>query len=125
MVTMTLENVLTELDNKVLTITVNRPDKLNALNAKTIEELHETLIEAENDKEIRVIILTGSGSKSFVAGADISEFSNYNIEHGKSLSATGHFKLFNFIENYSKPIIAAVNGFALGGGLELAMACHM
>lgn len=125
MLTMTLENVLTELENKVLTITVNRPDKLNALNAKTIEELHETLIEAENDKEIRAIILTGSGTKSFVAGADIAEFANFNVEQGKSLSATGHFKLFNFIENYSKPIIAAVNGFALGGGLELAMACHM
>ena len=79
MLTMTLENVLTEVENKVLTITVNRPDKLNALNAKTIEELHETLIESENDKEIRAIIITGSGAKSFVAGADIAEFANYGI----------------------------------------------
>ncbi|MBS1646082.1 MAG: enoyl-CoA hydratase/isomerase family protein [Bacteroidetes bacterium] len=121
----TYENVLTELNQKVLTITVNRPDKLNALNAKTIEELHEALIEAENDKEVRSVIITGAGEKSFVAGADIAEFANYNIEQGKLLSATGHFKLFNFIENFSKPIIAAVNGFALGGGLELAMACHI
>lgn len=125
MLTMTLENVLTEIENQVLTITINRPEKLNALNAKTIEELHETLIEAENNKEIRAIIITGSGTKSFVAGADIAEFANFGVEQGKLLSATGHFKLFNFIENYSKPVIAAVNGFALGGGLELAMASHI
>lgn len=125
MLTMTLENVLTELENSVLTITVNRPDKLNALNAKTIEELHEALLEAEHNKEVRAIIITGAGAKSFVAGADIAEFADYDVEEGKLLSATGHFKIFNFIENYSKPVIAAVNGFALGGGLELAMACHM
>ncbi len=123
--TMTYENVLTELENGVLIITVNRPDKLNALNNRTIEELHEALMEAENEKDIRAIIITGSGQKAFVAGADIAEFSDFNISQGRHLSATGHFKIFNFIENYSKPVIAAVNGFALGGGLELAMACHM
>src|ERR1700740_835446 len=123
--TMTYENVLTELENGVLIITVNRPDKLNALNNKTIEELHEALLEAENEKEIKAVIITGSGTKAFVAGADISEFADFNISQGRHLSATGHFKIFNFIENYSKPVIAAVNGFALGGGLELAMACHM
>src|ERR1700741_3939919 len=123
--TMTYENVLTEIANGVLTITVNRPDKLNSLNAKTIEELHEALLEAENESEVKVVIITGSGNKAFVAGADIAEFADNSIEQGKLLSATGHFKIFNFIENYSKPVIAAVNGFALGGGLELAMACHI
>lgn len=122
---MTFENVLTELENGVLTITINRPDKLNALNGQTIEELHEALLEAENEKDIKVVILTGTGQKAFVAGADIAEFANYSIEEGRQLSARGHFKIFNFIENYSKPVIAAVNGFALGGGLELAMACHI
>ena len=123
--TMTYQNVLAEIQNGVLMISVNRPDKLNALNSKTIEELHEALLEAENEKEVRVVIITGTGTKAFVAGADIAEFSDFSIEQGKQLSATGHFKLFNFIENYSKPVIAAINGFALGGGLELAMACHI
>jgi enoyl-CoA hydratase len=122
---MTTESVLTEIVNGVLVITINRPDKLNALNKLTIEELHETLVEAENQREIRAIILTGAGNKSFVAGADIAEFANFSVEQGKQLSTLGHFKIFNFIENYSKPVIAAVNGFALGGGLELAMACHI
>lgn len=121
----TSEYVACEITNGVLVITINRPDKLNALNKQTIEELHETLVEAENQKEIRAVILTGSGQKAFVAGADISEFANFSVEQGKQLSSIGHFKIFNFIENYNKPIIAAVNGFALGGGLELAMACHI
>jgi enoyl-CoA hydratase len=122
---MALENIVTEIKNEVLVITINRPDKLNALNKQTIEELHELFVDAENDKNIRALIITGSGNKAFVAGADIAEFANYSIEEGRQLSSIGHFKIFNFIENYSKPIIAAVNGFALGGGLELAMACHM
>jgi len=121
----TSEYILCEIQNGVLIVTINRPDKLNALNKQTIEELHETLVEAENQSEIRAIILTGSGQKAFVAGADIAEFANFSIEQGKQLSSIGHFKIFNFIENYSKPVIAAVNGFALGGGLELAMACHI
>lgn len=121
----TSEYILCEIQNGVLVITINRPDKLNALNKQTIEELHETLVEAENQSEIRAIILTGSGQKAFVAGADISEFANFSVEQGKQLSSIGHFKVFNFIENFSKPVIAAVNGFALGGGLELAMACHI
>lgn len=121
----TSEFILCEIQNGVLVITINRPDKLNALNKQTIEELHETLVEAENQPEIRAIILTGSGQKAFVAGADIAEFANFSVEQGKQLSSIGHFKIFNFIENYSKPIIAAVNGFALGGGLELAMCCHI
>lgn len=122
---MTTEYILSEVKNGVLVITINRPDKLNSLNKQTIEDLHETLVEAENLPEIKAIILTGAGQKAFVAGADIAEFANYTIEQGRQLSATGHFKIFNFIENYSKPIVAAVNGFALGGGLELAMACHI
>ncbi|MBA2611878.1 MAG: enoyl-CoA hydratase/isomerase family protein [Bacteroidetes bacterium] len=121
----TSEYILCEIQNGVLVVTINRPDKLNSLNKQTIEELHETLVEAENQSEIRAIILTGSGHKAFVAGADIAEFANFSVEQGKQLSSIGHFKIFNFIENYSKPIIAAVNGFALGGGLELAMACHI
>ena len=125
MLTMTLQNIQTEITDKVMIITINRPEKLNALNAKTIEELHETLMEAENHPEIRSVIITGSGNKSFVAGADIAEFANFSVAQGKQLAATGHFKIFNFIENYSKPVIAAVNGFALGGGLELAMCCHI
>ena len=119
------EYILSEVKNGVMIITINRPDKLNALNKQTIEELHECLAEAEHQQAIRAVILTGAGQKAFVAGADIAEFAHYSVEEGKMLSATGHFKIFNFIENFSKPIIAAVNGFALGGGLELALACHI
>jgi len=122
---MTSECVLTEIKNGVLVITINRPDKLNSLNRVTIEDLHETLVEAENQKDIRSVIITGAGNKAFVGGADIAEFANFSVEQGKQLSTTGHFKIFNFIENYSKPVIAAINGFALGGGLELALACHI
>lgn len=125
MTEMALENILTEVKNNVLVITINRPDKLNALNKQTIEELHDTLVDAENDKDIHALIITGTGQKAFVAGADIAEFADYSQEEGRQLSSIGHFKIFNFIENYSKPVIAAVNGFALGGGLELAMACHI
>jgi enoyl-CoA hydratase len=123
-VEMALENIITEIKNNVLVVTINRPDKLNALNKQTIEELHEVLVDAENNKDVKALIITGTGNKAFVAGADIAEFANYSVEEGKQLSSIGHFKIFNFIENYSKPVIAAVNGFALGGGLELAMACH-
>lgn len=121
---MSYENILVENKEFIQRITINRPSQLNALNKVTIEELNQALEAAERDASIRVIILTGSGEKAFVAGADIKEFANFSIEEGKLLSAEGHTKLFNLVENLSTPVIAAVNGFALGGGLELAMSCH-
>jgi len=122
---MQFENLLIATENFIQTITINRPDKLNALNRKTIDELHNALLAAEKDSNVKVIILTGSGQKAFVAGADISEFAAFSIPEGKALSADGQKKLFDVAQNLNKIIIAAVNGFALGGGLELAMACHM
>ncbi|MBD0831381.1 enoyl-CoA hydratase/isomerase family protein [Aestuariibaculum sediminum] len=121
---MTFNNILYDIQSSLLTITINRPKKLNALNKETIQELHEALKLAQNNKNVKAIILTGSGDKAFVAGADISEFANFSVEEGTALAANGQEILFDFIENLSKPVIAAVNGFALGGGLELAMACH-
>lgn len=121
---MSYTNIILEENNGIATITINRPNKLNALNKETINELHEAFKEADLDADTKVIIVTGSGEKAFVAGADISEFSDYSIEEGKMLAAKGQDLLFNFIENLSTPTIAAINGFALGGGLELAMACH-
>jgi enoyl-CoA hydratase len=119
------QNLLVKSENKICYITINRPDKLNALNKKTIEELNEAVTAANNDNGVRVIILTGAGEKAFVAGADISEFASFSIEEGKRLSAEGHAKLFDHVERSNKPVIAAVNGFALGGGLELAMSAHI
>ncbi|WP_290700424.1 enoyl-CoA hydratase-related protein [Lacinutrix sp.] len=121
---MNYENILSTSQNGITTITINRPSKLNALNKATIEELHDAFKAANNDKETKVVIITGSGEKAFVAGADISEFANFNIENGGKLAAKGQELLFDFVENLSTPVIAAVNGFALGGGLELAMAAH-
>lgn len=121
---MNFENILFEESNGIGYITINRPTKLNALNKATIEELHEAFVSAEEDADIKVIILTGTGEKAFVAGADISEFANFSTEEGQQLAAEGQKKLFDLVENLSKPVIAAVNGFALGGGLELAMAAH-
>ncbi len=108
----------------VLVLTIQRPDQLNALNKATIEELNSALNAADSDASVRCIIITGSGTKAFVAGADIKEFANFSVEQGEALSRDGHNLLFNRVENMSKPVIAAVNGFALGGGLELAMSCH-
>ena len=121
---MNFYNVLTETSNGITTITVNRPKKLNALNIETIEELHEAFKEANDDENTKVIVLTGSGEKAFIAGADISEFADFSVGEGGKLASKGQKLLFNFVENLSTPVIGAVNGFALGGGLELAMSCH-
>lgn len=121
---MNFENLLTSIDNGILTITVNRPDKLNALNKKTVEEIGVAIVSAEKNDEVKAIIITGAGPKSFVAGADISEFINLSVEQGKALAQNGQ-NVFRQIETCSKPVLAAVNGFALGGGCELAMACHL
>ncbi|WP_074405680.1 MULTISPECIES: enoyl-CoA hydratase/isomerase family protein [Aquimarina] len=117
-------NILTSQDNGVTTITINRPSKLNALNKETIQELHAAFRVANLDTDTKVIIITGSGEKAFVAGADISEFADFSVSEGGNLATKGQELLFDFVANLSTPVIAAVNGFALGGGLELAMAAH-
>lgn len=122
---MTFENVtIQELEKHIFLLTVERPKKLNALNKQTIEDLHNALVFLESDDNVRVLLITGSGEKAFVAGADIAEFSQFTEVEGARLAKKGQVDLFDLIEGFSKPIIAAVNGFALGGGLELAMACH-
>ena len=122
---MEYENILIDQNQAVLHVTINRPKQLNALNAQTISELSNALVEAENDKETKCIVITGSGQKAFVAGADIKEFMFFNKKQGEDLARNGQKKLFDLIENLSKPVIAMINGFALGGGLELALSCHM
>lgn len=117
------QTLLTHLENGILTITINRPDKLNALNKAVMNELNEVVEEIYKNAGIRSAIITGAGNKAFVAGADISEFSGINDEEGMLLSEKGQIIFFK-IEDCPKPIIAAVNGFALGGGCELAMSCH-
>ncbi|MCC7332702.1 MAG: enoyl-CoA hydratase/isomerase family protein [Flavobacteriales bacterium] len=121
---MAYNNIIIEQKEKIAILTINRPSQLNALNKETISELSNAFLELEKNAQIKVIILTGAGEKAFVAGADIKEFFQFNVAQGKELSAEGHRKLFDLVENLSKPVIAAVNGFALGGGLELAMSCH-
>ncbi len=117
------QTLLTALENNIFTITINRPDKLNALNEMVMEELSKAVDEVYTENEIRSVIITGAGAKSFVAGADISEFVGLSVDEGKALAEKGQ-QIFMKIENSPKPVIAAVNGFALGGGCELAMACH-
>lgn len=118
------ENILTEVKNSILYITINRPKQLNALNIKTIVELDEAFEEYLYHDEVKGVIITGAGEKSFVAGADISEFTDFTPSQGKTMSENGH-DAFDKIENFPKPVIAAINGYALGGGSELAMACHL
>lgn len=118
------QTLLTHLENGIFIITINRPDKLNALNKTVIEELSSAIDEVINNTDIRSAIITGSGAKAFVAGADISEFASLNASGGKALAQKGQDLVFTKIENSPKPIIAAVNGFSLGGGCELAMSCH-
>jgi len=117
--------ILTEIRNQIAFLTINRPQQLNALNKDTIAALHAALAAADTDPNVGVIILTGSGEKAFVAGADIKEFADFSIAEGGALAQTGQQTLFDFIEQLGTPVIAAVNGFALGGGLELAMAAHI
>ncbi|WP_395375363.1 enoyl-CoA hydratase/isomerase family protein [Marinicella sp. W31] len=115
---------LTHIENRILTITINRPDKLNALNQATLEELKSHVVAAQDNTDIAVIIITGSGDKAFVAGADIGELATTNAVTGMQFAKFGQ-SVMNAIEDSRKPVIAAVNGFALGGGCELAMACHL
>ena len=119
---MAYENLLVERDGAVLLVTINRPDKLNALNSPTVSDLAAVMDEAATDAAVRVIVLTGAGPKSFVAGADISELAVRTPVDGREHARTGQ-SVFDRIERLGKPVIAAVNGFALGGGCELAMAC--
>lgn len=119
------QTLLTSLDNGILTVTINRPEKLNALNATVINELGIVLEDLYANEEVRSAIITGAGGKAFVAGADISEFLELDGVGGAKLARHGQESVFSRIENSPKPIIAAVNGFALGGGCELAMACHI
>lgn len=121
---MKFENILVTIASGLATITINRPKKLNALNSTTIKELSIAFETLEDDITVKTIIITGSGEKAFVAGADIAEFANFSVEEGAHLARLGQESLFNLVENLATPVIAAVNGFALGGGLELAMACH-
>ena len=117
--------ILQHKSDGILTITIERPQALNALNAEVIKQLAEAIDRAQTDSEVKTIVITGSGDKAFVAGADIKEFADYSGKEGKALAQQGQDSLFNRIERSSKPVIAAVNGFALGGGLELALACHI
>ena len=117
------QTLLTELDGSILTITINRPDKLNALTKTVMTELEMVMEEVYKNPEIKSAIITGAGTKAFVAGADISGFAGLTKEEGMALAKKGQ-DIFFLIENAPKPVIAAVNGFALGGGCELAMSCH-
>jgi enoyl-CoA hydratase len=121
---MDFQNILTRTENGIFYLTINRPDKLNALNKLTVQEIAAAIKMAIADMEVRGVILTGAGPKSFVAGADIAEFVGLSIEEGRALAQYGQ-DVFKSIEDCHKPVIAAVNGFALGGGCELSMACHM
>jgi enoyl-CoA hydratase len=120
---MAYETLLTSIENNILVITINRPDKLNALNQQVMDDLKNVFEDVYNNEEIRSVIITGAGQKGFVAGADISEFVGLSVDEGKNLATKGQ-DIFQRIESCPKPVVAAVNGFALGGGCELAMACH-
>src|ERR671931_2623564 len=121
---MRFENLLLERDGAIAVVTINRPNVLNALNAQTIDELLRIMLELKMDAEVRAIVLTGAGEKSFVAGADINELAVQTPTSGREHALAGQH-VFDVIENLGKPVIAAINGFALGGGCELAMACTL
>jgi enoyl-CoA hydratase len=122
---MNFETIQLDIEDRIALLVINRPEKLNALNRKTISELHEAFKSLDEDKGVRVVILRGAGPKAFVAGADIAEFSGFDEGEGRALSARGQEELFDLVEEMNTPVIAAINGFALGGGLELAMSCHI
>jgi enoyl-CoA hydratase len=121
---MNFKNLLLRIENKIAIVTINRPDKLNALNSATLDELNAVFMQLEKDDHVNVILLTGSGEKAFVAGADISVLNKCNEDTGEEFAKKGQ-EIFEKIENCKKPVIAAVNGFALGGGCELALSCHI
>ncbi|RZK58995.1 MAG: enoyl-CoA hydratase [Pedobacter sp.] len=122
---MAYQQIIAEVKEQIFYITINREQKLNALNKEVLSELAAAIAFASQSEEVRGVLLTGAGEKAFVAGADISEFQNYSLAEGKELARSGHQNVFDAIENCPKPVVAAINGFALGGGLELAMACHI
>lgn len=121
---MPYENLLVETEDRIATVTVNRPQKLNALNHDTVDEIDACFAALSDDDDVATIIVTGAGDKAFVAGADINQLNGLTAMEGRRWGRHGQ-AAFNRIENAPKPVIAAINGFALGGGLELAMACHM
>ena len=120
-----MEFLLLEKNAGIAVLTINRPQQLNALNKQTLSEISAAFESLREEDEVKVVILTGSGEKAFVAGADIKEFAHFSGEEGSELAKEGHMTVFNLIEEFPKPVIAAVNGFALGGGLELAMSAHV
>lgn len=121
---MSYNNLSLTTEGGISTLVINRPEKLNALNRETLSEINQAFEYFRNDSATKVIIITGSGQKAFVAGADISEFADFSVEEGQNLAAEGQEKVFDVVAHFPKPVIAAVNGYALGGGLELAMAAH-
>ncbi len=118
------ENLIFNTENNIATITLNRPEKMNALNMDLLDELYEAFVDCEVDDSVKGVILTGAGDKAFAAGADIKELTELSSLEAREQSRNTA-ELFSYIENFPKPVIAAVNGFCLGGGNELAMACHM
>jgi len=121
---MEFKNLITRKADSIGWVTINRLDKLNALNAETVRELKSAFLELEKDAEVKAVILTGSGEKAFIAGADITELAGLDLTQGKQYALEGQ-ELTKIIENFRKPVLAAINGFALGGGTELALACHI
>ncbi len=122
---MDYQNIIATVQENILYVTINRAEKLNALNKQTLTELAHVFAFATKNNKVSGVLLTGAGEKAFVAGADISEFSNYTLAQGLDLARSNQQNVFNAIANCPKPVVAAINGFALGGGLELAMACHI
>ncbi len=122
---MDYNHLLLEIQDEVAWVSLHRPEKLNALNRDLLSALHELFTALRSEEKVRVIVLTGSGEKAFVAGADISEFASFSSQEGQALAQKGQEEVFDVIANMNKPVIAAINGYALGGGLELALACHI